>query len=41
VRVAFLRGMDDNAAGIVFSGDNFAPPETRLPGSRPGGFEFR
>lgn len=41
LRVAFLRGMDDNAAGIVFVADNFTAPQTRLPGSRPGGFEFR
>ncbi len=41
LRVAFLRGMDDNAAGIVFTADNFAPAPTRLPGSRPGGFDFR
>lgn len=41
VRVAFLSGMDDNAAGLVFAVENFSAPETRLPGSRPGGFEFR
>lgn len=41
LRVAFLRGMDDNAAGIVFVADNFTAPQTRLPGSRPGGFDFR
>jgi hypothetical protein len=41
VRVAFLHGMDDNAAGIVFAGENFSAPETRLPGSRPGSFDFR
>ncbi len=41
LRVAFLSGMDDNAAGIVLSAGNFAAPETRLPGSRPGRFDFR
>lgn len=41
VRVAFLRGMDDNAAGVVLTAENFTSPETRLPGARPGGFEFR
>lgn len=41
VRVAFLHGMGDNAAGIVLVVENFSAPETRLPGSRPGGFEFR
>ncbi len=41
LRVAFLRGMDDNAAGLVFVADNFTAPQARLPGSRPGGFDFR
>lgn len=41
VRVAFLRGMGDNAAGVVLTAENFTAPETRLPGARPGGFEFR
>lgn len=41
LRVAFLRGMDDNAAGVVFVADNFTAPQARLPGSRPGGFDFR
>lgn len=41
VRVAFLRGIDDNAAAVVFAADSFEPPQTRLPGARPGGYEFR
>lgn len=41
VQVAFLRGMDDNAASVVVSAGNFAAPEARWPGARPGGYEFR
>ena len=41
VRVAFLRTLDDNAAGVVLAADNFTAPETRLPGARPGRFDFR
>lgn len=41
VRVAFLRSIDDNAAGVVFTAGDFSAPQTRLPGARPGGFEFR
>ena len=41
LRVAFLGGMEDNADGVVFAAGDFAPPETRLPGARPGAFEFR
>ncbi|MBK8166897.1 MAG: hypothetical protein IPK64_13220 [bacterium] len=41
VQVAFLRGMDDNAAMVLVSAGSFTAPETRLPGARPGAYEFR
>ncbi len=41
LRVAFLGGLEDNADGIVFAAGDFAPPDTHLPGARPGAYEFR
>jgi hypothetical protein len=41
VQVAFLRGMDDTPAAVLVSAGSFTAPETRLPGARPGAYEFR
>ena len=41
LQVAFLRAIDDNAPAILFTAGNFSAPETRLPGARPGAYEFR
>ncbi len=41
LQVAFLRAVDDNAPAILVTAGNFSAPATRLPGARPGAYEFR